>query len=428
MSEERAEYGLSVQKSTTPQNGMITTATTRQAQEVQAAIVIAKSYPRDQNAARNRIMQACERESLAEVAIYEYPRGGTKVEGASIRLAEAIAQNWGNLDFGIVELEQGKDDSSVMAYAWDLENNTRQMKTFTVPHRRDTRNGSTKLESARDIYEVVANQAARRLRACILGIIPGDVVEEAVATCNRTLTGGEKVDPKRIAGMIEGFAEFKVTEDMIKTRLGHNLDACTASELAKLRKVYQSIRDGMGGIEDFFKPSVPKVDPKEAEAEQLRVALIAATDAGVPDDYLDDQMTASETYDIIKTWKETLDAQEPKEAATTPVEQDPVEDASKTTPEKTEAKAAKKEALTTTLERVASKMDQAKLVEQIQAMFEDESAVSKAAYMKAVGFKDHKTDMNTADIGRLRRLFVMITAEKQNEANKAPASDELSFA
>lgn len=71
--------------------------------------------------------------------MYEYPRGGTKVTGPSIRLAEAMAQNWGNLDYGLIELEQKAGESQVMAYAWDLETNTRQTIVFSVPHIRATK-------------------------------------------------------------------------------------------------------------------------------------------------------------------------------------------------------------------------------------------------------------------------------------------------
>ena len=141
----------------------------RQAQEVQAAMVIAKRFPRDEVEAFNRVMQSCKRKSLAESAMYEYPRGGTKVTGPSIRLAEAIAQNWGNIDFGITELEQKNGESQVMAYAWDLETNSRQVKIFSVPHIRSTKKGNVPLTDPRDIYEMVANQGARRLRSCILG-------------------------------------------------------------------------------------------------------------------------------------------------------------------------------------------------------------------------------------------------------------------
>ena len=68
---------------------------TRQAQEVQAAMVIAKKFPRDEAKAFDKIMRSCQRKGLAEQAEYTYPRGGQKVMGPSIRLAESIAQNWG---------------------------------------------------------------------------------------------------------------------------------------------------------------------------------------------------------------------------------------------------------------------------------------------------------------------------------------------
>lgn len=74
----------------------------------------------------------------------------------------------------------------MMAYAWDLETNTRVTKIFGVEHKRDTRNGSYALTDSRDIYEATANFGARRMRACILGVIPGDVVDMAVNECKET--------------------------------------------------------------------------------------------------------------------------------------------------------------------------------------------------------------------------------------------------
>src|SRR5699024_11169676 len=149
----------------------------REIAEVQAAMVIAKRFPRDPVEAMDRILQACTRPTLAEGALYSYSRGGSEITGPSIRLAEAIAQAWGNTQFGIRELEQRNGESTVEAYAWDLESNTRQAKVFQVPHERHTKRGTTRLTDPRDIYELVANQGARRLRACILGVVPGDVTE-----------------------------------------------------------------------------------------------------------------------------------------------------------------------------------------------------------------------------------------------------------
>lgn len=86
----------------------------RQAQEVQAAMVVAKKFPRDERYSADRILSACSRETLAKDAMYEYPRGGETITGPSIRLAEALAQNWGNIDFGVIELEQKNGESQVM--------------------------------------------------------------------------------------------------------------------------------------------------------------------------------------------------------------------------------------------------------------------------------------------------------------------------
>src|SRR5699024_1372946 len=157
-----------------------------------------KRFPRDPVEAMDRILQACTRPTLAEGALYSYSRGGSEITGPSIRLAEAIAQAWGNTQFGIRELEQRNGESTVEAYAWDLESNTRQAKVFQVPHERHTQRGTTRLTDPRDIYELVANQGARRLRACILGVVPGDVTEAAVRQCETTLRTSADTSPEAI--------------------------------------------------------------------------------------------------------------------------------------------------------------------------------------------------------------------------------------
>ncbi|APJ26597.1 MULTISPECIES: hypothetical protein [Bacillus] len=241
----------------------------RQAQEVQAAMVIAKKFPRDVYASFERIKKACERRLLAENAVYEYPRGGTKVSGPSIRLAEALAQNWGNIDYGIMELEQKAGESSVMAYAWDLETNTRQTKIFTVKHERKAKGKITKLDDPRDIYELVANLGARRLRACILGVIPGDIVDAAVDMCQQTLINGHKEpleDRLRHALMLFK-KEFGVTKEMIQECIGSNLDAFTEQDYLKIGRIYTALRDGMAKKEDYFNIKVTSATKSKAEED-----------------------------------------------------------------------------------------------------------------------------------------------------------------
>lgn len=239
-------------------------ATTRQAQEVQAAMVVAKKFPRNPVDSTNRILEACTRRTLAESAMYSYPRGGQEVTGPSIRLAECVAQNWGNIDFGYIELEQKNNESQVMAYAWDLETNTRQSKVFTVPHRRETKNGAKPLTDSRDIYELIANQAARRVRSCILAVIPGDVIEAAIKQCEVTLTGGSVPLPERIKAMVDKYAEIDITAEQLAGFIGKNVEAFTAQDIVRLGKIYRSIKDGVVG-NDYFIDKMRESAPADAK-------------------------------------------------------------------------------------------------------------------------------------------------------------------
>lgn len=244
------------------------TESSRAVAEVQAALFIARTNPRDQKRAMDRILNACCRPSLAESAIYAYARGGSSITGPSIRLAEAVAQQWGNMQFGIRELSNQGGKSEVQAFAWDVETNTRREITFTVPHIRHTKKGSYKLEDPRDIYELVANQGARRLRACILAVVPGDVVEAAVNQCQITLQSHTDVTAEGIKKLIEAFEPMGVTKTQIEKFCQCRAEAIKPAQIVRLRSIYTSLRDGMSSPSDWFEPDETQAPAAiEAKAE-----------------------------------------------------------------------------------------------------------------------------------------------------------------
>src|ERR1700733_7560634 len=98
------------------ETGLMGATEARAVAEVQAAYVIAKKFPRNQHESYMTILDACKRPFLAEQAMYAYPRGGALVTGPSIRLAEAMAQAWGNLDCGVREISQSNGISIAEAY------------------------------------------------------------------------------------------------------------------------------------------------------------------------------------------------------------------------------------------------------------------------------------------------------------------------
>lgn len=137
--------------------------------------MIARMNPRDPIAAMDKILNACARPTLADAAVYTYAREAVAMyparRFASLRRWPSPGETCSS---GIRELDQRNGESTVQAFV-GTETNTRREVTFQVPHIRYTRSGSKKLEDPRDIYEMVANQGARRLRSCILAVIPGDV-------------------------------------------------------------------------------------------------------------------------------------------------------------------------------------------------------------------------------------------------------------
>ncbi|MBP1999724.1 hypothetical protein J2Z69_000743 [Paenibacillus shirakamiensis] len=245
---------------------------TRQSEQVKAALFSAKQFPRDQQASFNRIMQACQRKKLAEEAAYEFPKGGSKVTGPSIRLAEVLAQNWGNMEYGVVELDQVNGVSKMEAYAWDIETNTRRSMIFNVTHERKAKGRINKLDDPRDIYELTANMGARRVRACILGVIPGDIVDAALDRCRQTLKDGytEPLTDRLRKALLKFQEKYGVSKEMIEEYVGCGQDAFTENDFLKIAGVWRSLSDNMAKREDYF--NITKVHvPSNAEEEFLKL-------------------------------------------------------------------------------------------------------------------------------------------------------------
>ncbi len=283
-----------------PLNAVAEAESQRAITETQGAIIVAQRFPRDPVAAMDRILQAFTRKKLAETALYSYARGGTDITGPSIRAAETIAQSWGNMQYGVRELDQRPGESTVEAFAWDVETNTRTTKVFNVKHVRDTKRGRVYLEDQRDIYELIANQGARRLRACILQIVPGDVVEAAIAQAEATMRSSIQITPELIASTLEKFAEIGVPRHALEARIQRRIEAVTPGLLVHLGKIYNSIKDGMSAASDWF-DLAPKTDtpddPPGNRADKV-AAKVAEAAAKTAEQKTPEQTAADETPSI----------------------------------------------------------------------------------------------------------------------------------
>jgi hypothetical protein len=235
--------------------------------EVEARMIMAHRMPRDQIRAMELILNDCCRPTLAQQAVYQYARGGTDIHGPTIRLVEAAAQRWGNIQSGFREVARHDGYSEVIADAWDLESGFYDYRQFQVRHWRDTRQGGHQVTDERDIYEVVASVAQRRKRAVLLSVIPGDVIEAALEQCEKTMTASADVSGEGIKKLVAAFAEFGVTVPQIEARIQRRMDAIRPAQVVMLRKIYTSIKDGMSEVADWF-DAVPEPVAAEAPAAE----------------------------------------------------------------------------------------------------------------------------------------------------------------
>lgn len=223
--------------------------------EVQAALVIARRFPRDRHAAFEELREACKKKGLAEEAFYLFKRGKEDVTGPSIRLVEEMARCWPNFNYGFAELSRTAEGVEMMAYAHDLERNVRTEQRFFVRNVRDTQAGASKLTTERDIYENSANMASRRLRARILAILPADYVDGGVEVAKATLAAKEQGKPigKRVEAVLNAFKRHNVDRAMLEANVGKPLEQLDDAGFTTLKGIDNALRDG-AKVETYFRP------------------------------------------------------------------------------------------------------------------------------------------------------------------------------
>lgn len=256
----------------TEDNTMGAVASAGEIARVQAQLVYAASRPRNEQRAVDRMLNSFQRPSLAQVSVYQYARGGSDITGLSIRAAEAMAMAWGNMDFGLRELEQVPGESTVEAFAWDLETNVRRSITFRVQHYRDTKRGRVKLEDSRDIYEMVANQGSRRVRACILAVIPRDIQEAVMDQVENTMRASFDITPEYLKKWLSAFEKFGVTKEQIEARIQRRIDTITPAQMTGLVNIYNSLKDGIGTVADFFEVQQQNTQKAMTLADKAKAA------------------------------------------------------------------------------------------------------------------------------------------------------------
>lgn len=256
---------------TVNQNAVVQIEQSKAVQEIKAELQLAKMFPRNEIEVSQKLSIACQRFNLASVSMYSYPRAGQTITGPSIRLAETLARVYGNISYGFKEIDTYGGKSVIQASAWDKETNVKVVREFVIEHKIKTKSGEKILTDPRDIYEHIASQAQRKVRAVILEVIPAEFVEDAIEICKQTLKKGMGDGPliDRIKKMAIAFNQIGVSDEMLSKRLGHDLDFCNLDEVVELQKIYISLRDNATKRQDWFEMAKEQTDKKSTLNELI---------------------------------------------------------------------------------------------------------------------------------------------------------------
>lgn len=233
----------------------------REQHEIQAAIISAKRFPRDEAASYVKAMKSFQRPTLADNATYCFPRSGTKISGPSIDCARELARCWGNIRYGIRLIANEDKQIHIKCFAFDLESNNyiEAEDRFEKLVQRKGRDGLTKWiePDERDLRELIFRRGAILVRNCILQILPPDLIDDALRVAEKTLLDANagKLKQNRedaIRRIVFAFDSIGVSSGMLEKKLGHDLAVLTEQELTELQGIYRSLKDGHSARHEHF--------------------------------------------------------------------------------------------------------------------------------------------------------------------------------
>lgn len=240
-----------------------TTAAAHAEAMVKARYSLAMMRPRNLDEVRLAILEECKRPRFAEVARFSVPRGGKAIEGWSIRAAETFARRMGNIDVTKRVVFDDARQRILAVTVLDLEANMGETVEVTVSktvERRKLGKGQTALgvrhnSFGDEVYIVEATDEemlvkvnallSKAKRNAILGLVPGDLLEEALDQVRATLQREDAEDPAAARKrLVDFFASVGVTPSMLVEYVGHDLAVLAKKELADLRAIAAALKGG----------------------------------------------------------------------------------------------------------------------------------------------------------------------------------------
>jgi hypothetical protein len=243
----------------------------REKAKIESRYIMALRQPRDLEVVRQKMLRECSRPSFcapdmskngSSVAIYRVPRGGSKIEGVTIRFAEMAKRCYGHIFVEVTPLGEDETQQIYQVEATDYQNNDGGSEIVIVPKRiersfakdsdvvlgrRENSQGKTTftIVPTDDDLQVKRNALnSKARRNVIMQCIDGWLVEECKAKIRETAAAKDAENPGAAkTAIFDAFASIGVTAAQLNEYIGHAGDLSPA-ELDEMRSFFGGIQQG----------------------------------------------------------------------------------------------------------------------------------------------------------------------------------------
>lgn len=263
---------------------------------VKAQYEMARSFPRDWNIVRQRLLVDCKRPEFAVDAIYSKPVGGKPIEGLSIRFAETAARTAGNIKVTRRQVDEDRYWVRFLITVEDLESQTISEEELTIAktvERKTPGDRTVVMERTNskgekvfvciatedELATKVKAQSQKVKRQLLLELLPADIKSDAKRAIYAARAQGA-TEPDAKKKLMDAFFGVGVRVQDLAEYLGHTVDTVQPAELVELRDIYNAIRDGEttwqevmeakpergAGSAPIINPATATVDPAPSPA------------------------------------------------------------------------------------------------------------------------------------------------------------------
>lgn len=225
--------------------------------EIDSQVATARRYPRSIKTAMTNILTlATLDEDTATECIYALKRGGKPIRGPSIRLAEIISSQWGNCRDTATVVSIDRVNKLVVSEGTFLDLETNRGTRSSVSRRISDKYGKIYNDDMIAVTGNAANSIARR--NAILAGVPKGVWRKAVEACEQIIRGDTKTMVERRDAAIKALAHFNLSpEQVFKIMEVQGVEDINLDDLATLRVIYTSLRNGDQTVEELLRGITP---------------------------------------------------------------------------------------------------------------------------------------------------------------------------